>query len=281
MNPYLGSDSVEPFLQACRRTGTGIFCLVKTSNAGGADVQDLTLSDGRPLWQQVAALVKEWGEELVGEHGLSNVGAVVGATHPRAVGEARRLMPQAILLLPGVGAQGATPGGRRARVHERPGERARDRLPLRHVRGEGGRRELAPRRGRGGAATRARGLGRRRVVIDRQQVARFAAPAAFLLAVTILVLLVRSATSDDEPRHGDRRRRRHRHRPRPRRPPRTRRQPTRRPPPRPSASTYTIEAGDTLQTIADQYGTTVEELLALNPDVDPTALQIGQTIRVP
>jgi orotidine-5'-phosphate decarboxylase len=82
---------------------------VKTSNAGGADVQDLTLSDGRPLWHQVAALVREWGEELVGEHGLSSVGAVVGATHPRAVGEARRLMPQAILLLPGVGAQGATP----------------------------------------------------------------------------------------------------------------------------------------------------------------------------
>ena len=66
MNPYLGSDSVEPFIQACRRTGAGIFCLVKTSNAGGADVQDLTLSDGRPLWQQVAALVKEWGEGLYG-----------------------------------------------------------------------------------------------------------------------------------------------------------------------------------------------------------------------
>ena len=109
VNPYLGSDAVEPFVQACRRSGAGIFCLVKTSNAGGADVQDLTLSDGRPLWHQVAALVKEWGQELVGEHGLSSVGAVVGATHPRAVGEARRLMPQAILLLPGVGAQGATP----------------------------------------------------------------------------------------------------------------------------------------------------------------------------
>jgi orotidine-5'-phosphate decarboxylase len=109
VNPYLGSDSIEPFLLACRRTGAGIFCLVKTSNAGGADVQDLTLSDGRPLWQQVAALVREWGEELVGEHGLSSVGAVVGATHPRAVGEARRLMPQAVLLLPGIGVQGATP----------------------------------------------------------------------------------------------------------------------------------------------------------------------------
>jgi orotidine-5'-phosphate decarboxylase len=109
VNPYLGSDSLEPLLAACRRSGTGLFCLVKTSNAGSADIQDATLSDGRRLWQQVAELVSEWGEELVGDRGLSSVGAVVGATYPRAVAEARRLMPQAILLLPGVGAQGATP----------------------------------------------------------------------------------------------------------------------------------------------------------------------------
>jgi len=109
VSPYLGRDSVEPFLHACRRHGAGIFCLVKTSNAGGAEIQDLALSDGSPLWQRVARLVHEWGEDLVGERGLSSVGAVVGATHPRAVGEARRLMPQSILLLPGVGAQGATP----------------------------------------------------------------------------------------------------------------------------------------------------------------------------
>src|SRR3990170_1594937 len=109
VSPYLGSDSVEPLLAACRRSGAGIFCLVKTSNAGGADIQDLALSDGRPLWHQVAELVQGWGSDLIGECGLSSVGAVVGATYPRAVGEARRLMPQAILLLPGIGAQGATP----------------------------------------------------------------------------------------------------------------------------------------------------------------------------
>ena len=109
VNPYLGRDSLDPFLRACRRHGAGVFCLVKTSNEGGADVQDLALSDGRPVWQHVALLVHELGEELVGERGLSAVGAVVGATHPRAVGEARRLLPQAVLLLPGVGAQGATP----------------------------------------------------------------------------------------------------------------------------------------------------------------------------
>src|SRR3954463_6165983 len=83
VNPYPGRDSVEPFLDACRAHGAGIFCLVKTSNAGGADVQDVTLADGRHLWQHVAALVDEWGRELVGEAGLSAVGAVVGATYPR------------------------------------------------------------------------------------------------------------------------------------------------------------------------------------------------------
>jgi orotidine-5'-phosphate decarboxylase len=109
VNPYLGRDSIEPFLAACRREGAGIFCLVKTSNGGTADVQELTLSDGRRVWHQVAELVAEWGADLVGERGLSSVGAVVGATYPRAVAEARKLMPQSILLLPGIGAQGATP----------------------------------------------------------------------------------------------------------------------------------------------------------------------------
>src|ERR687884_2050187 len=108
VNPYLGRDAVEPFLAACRRDGGGIFCVLKTSNAGGAEIQDLVLSDGRPLWHEVARLIREWGEGLVGEHGLTSVGAVVGATHPRAIGEARRALPQSVLLLPGVGAQGAT-----------------------------------------------------------------------------------------------------------------------------------------------------------------------------
>jgi orotidine-5'-phosphate decarboxylase len=108
-SPYLGLDSVEPFLAACRRDGAGVFFLVRTSNAGAADVLDLALSDGRPLWHHVAELVREWGEPLVGESGMSSVGAVVGATHPRAVSDARRLLPQTPMLLPGVGAQGATP----------------------------------------------------------------------------------------------------------------------------------------------------------------------------
>jgi orotidine-5'-phosphate decarboxylase len=109
VNPYLGGDSIEPFLEACRREGGGIFCLVKTSNPGSADVQDVELADGRKLWQRVAELVREWGEDLVGERGLSGVGAVVGATFPREVAEARELLPRSVLLLPGIGAQGASP----------------------------------------------------------------------------------------------------------------------------------------------------------------------------
>jgi orotidine-5'-phosphate decarboxylase len=107
VNAYLGRESVEPFLSAARRHGAGLFVLVKTSNAGG-DVQDVVLKDGRPLWHHVASLVAEWGDELVGETGLSSVGAVVGATHARAIAEARRLMPKAVLLLPGIGAQGGS-----------------------------------------------------------------------------------------------------------------------------------------------------------------------------
>ncbi len=105
VNPWLGRDAVEPFLGAVRRGGAGIFVLVRTSNAGG-DLQDVVLSDGRTMWHHVAGLVDEWGEDSTSEVGLSSVGAVVGATHPRAVAEARRLMPRTILLLPGVGAQG-------------------------------------------------------------------------------------------------------------------------------------------------------------------------------
>lgn len=109
VSPYLGGDSIEPFLQACRLHGAGIFCLVRTSNSGATDLQELTLSDGRRVWQHVAELVEGWGADLIGERGLSSVGAVVGATVPRAVAEARKLLPRSVLLLPGVGAQGAGP----------------------------------------------------------------------------------------------------------------------------------------------------------------------------
>jgi orotidine-5'-phosphate decarboxylase len=103
VNPYLGLDSLEPFLA---HDGLGVLVLLKTSNPGSADLQDLPLEDGRPFWQHVAGLVDRLGEEHVGACGLSSVGAVVGATHPELLETARSLLPQAVLLLPGVGAQG-------------------------------------------------------------------------------------------------------------------------------------------------------------------------------
>lgn len=106
VNPYLGRDSLDPFLAY---EGLGVFVLVKTSNPGSAELQDLPLADGRPLWQRVAALVDELGADQVGASGLSSVGAVVGATFPQEVAEARQLLPRSVLLLPGVGAQGGRP----------------------------------------------------------------------------------------------------------------------------------------------------------------------------
>jgi orotidine-5'-phosphate decarboxylase len=103
VNPYLGFDSLEPFFA---HDGLGVLVVVKTSNPGSVDIQDLPLADGLPLWQHVAGLVDRWGEDHVGASGLSSVGAVVGATFPQEVAEARRLMPRAVLLLPGVGVQG-------------------------------------------------------------------------------------------------------------------------------------------------------------------------------
>jgi orotidine-5'-phosphate decarboxylase len=110
VNPYLGRDSLQPFVEVCRAEGTGMFCLVKTSNPGSADVQDVQLADGTMLWEHVAGLVRELGAGLVGERGLSSVGAVVGATFPAEIASVRSLLPQAPFLLPGIGAQGGTPG---------------------------------------------------------------------------------------------------------------------------------------------------------------------------
>ncbi len=107
LTPYLGTDAVAPFVDRARETGKGLFLLVRTSNPSSGDLQELRLAEGGTLAERVAALVSRWGEDLVGRSGLSSVGAVVGATHPQDIGIYRRLMPRAILLLPGYGAQGA------------------------------------------------------------------------------------------------------------------------------------------------------------------------------
>jgi orotidine-5'-phosphate decarboxylase len=106
VNPLLGRDAVGPFVAVARATGAGVLVLVRTSNPGAADIEDLELAGGEALWERLAALVAELGAPGVGESGLSDVGAVMGATAPRHLARARELMPHAILLLPGVGAQG-------------------------------------------------------------------------------------------------------------------------------------------------------------------------------
>ncbi len=106
VNPLMGRDAVEPFVSAARQAGGGVLVLVRTSNPGAADIQDLRLLDAETVWERIAALVDELGAPGVGDAGLSDVGAVLGATQPGHLERARELMPGASFLLPGVGAQG-------------------------------------------------------------------------------------------------------------------------------------------------------------------------------
>jgi orotidine-5'-phosphate decarboxylase len=110
VNPYLGRDAVEPFLESARRVSAGVFVLVRTSNPGAGQFQDLVVSSGtapsRPLYQHVGEAVAAWARENLGKCGLGDVGAVVGATYPDELAALRRLMPEVIFLLPGFGAQG-------------------------------------------------------------------------------------------------------------------------------------------------------------------------------
>lgn len=109
VNPYLGRDSLEPYLSHCRAAGKGIFVLVKTSNPGSSDLQDLWTGDA-PLSRKVAKMVRDVGADpsLIGTSGLSCVGAVTGATFPDELKELRAAMPATPFLVPGYGAQGGT-----------------------------------------------------------------------------------------------------------------------------------------------------------------------------
>jgi orotidine-5'-phosphate decarboxylase len=106
VNPLMGRDTIEPFVSAARATGAGVLALVRTSNPGATDVEDLDLAGGGTVWERLARLVDELGRPGVGTRGLSDVGAVIGATAPGHLARARELMPHATFLLPGVGAQG-------------------------------------------------------------------------------------------------------------------------------------------------------------------------------
>lgn len=104
VNPYLGSDGVNPFLKVCKKADKGIFVLVKTSNPSSGEFQDREI-DGTPLYEIVAKKVAEWGADLM-DGDYSNVGAVVGATYPEMGAVLRKIMPKNYILVPGYGAQG-------------------------------------------------------------------------------------------------------------------------------------------------------------------------------
>ena len=110
VNPMLGLDTLEPFINTARTFGKGLFVLVRTSNPGSADFQDAKLIDGRTwsemLADRLAAVASQTG--LVGHRGYSSIGAVVGATQEHTISSLRKRLPQSIFLLPGYGTQGAT-----------------------------------------------------------------------------------------------------------------------------------------------------------------------------
>jgi orotidine-5'-phosphate decarboxylase len=106
VNPLLGADSLAPFITAARARAAGLFVLVRTSNPGAADVQELPLLGGGSVSEALARLVRSAGEGALSSCGLTDIGAVVGATAPEQIERLRELMPASIFLLPGVGAQG-------------------------------------------------------------------------------------------------------------------------------------------------------------------------------
>ena len=107
INPYMGDDSLQPFIDTARARNAGVFVLVKTSNPGGAQFQDLA-ANGEPIYRHVARHVERLAAEDAGTAGLGTVGAVVGATYPDQLAELRGIMPHSWLLIPGYGSQGGT-----------------------------------------------------------------------------------------------------------------------------------------------------------------------------
>ena len=108
VNPYLGDDSLQPFVAGCRANGAGIFVLVKTSNPGSQTLQELATDSDKKIYNHVAEMVQRLTAEDLGHFGYGSVGAVVGATYPQQLSELRSLMPNSIFLVPGLGAQGGT-----------------------------------------------------------------------------------------------------------------------------------------------------------------------------
>lgn len=106
VNPYMGVDSIKPFIEDCIKYDKGIFVLVKTSNPSSGELQDLKLENGQTVYEHVAELVEGWGKEIRGKYNYSSVSAVVGATYPKQLEEIRKKAPHTYFLIPGYGAQG-------------------------------------------------------------------------------------------------------------------------------------------------------------------------------
>jgi orotidine-5'-phosphate decarboxylase len=107
INPYLGSDGIQPFVDEARAEGRGLFVLVRTSNPSAREIQDLRV-EGRAVYEHVADRLLEWADPLRGDSGYSAVGAVVGATYPDELRLLRKRLPGVLFLVPGYGAQGGT-----------------------------------------------------------------------------------------------------------------------------------------------------------------------------
>ncbi|MBD3250023.1 MAG: orotidine-5'-phosphate decarboxylase [Candidatus Pacebacteria bacterium] len=107
INPFLGQDSLEPFTKVAQTQKKGLFILVKTSNPGSADFQDLIV-EGKTITTRLANLVNQLAQAEKQNKQYSNIGAVVGATFPQQAAGLRQLMPNSIFLVPGVGAQGGS-----------------------------------------------------------------------------------------------------------------------------------------------------------------------------
>jgi orotidine-5'-phosphate decarboxylase len=118
VTPYLGRDSLVPYVHACEQYGKGLFVVLKTSNPGSRDYQDQLLqATGRPLYETIAQTIRDLGAGMIGESSYSSVGAVIGATFPDDAQRLRALLPRALLLVTGYGAQGASARGAAACFH--------------------------------------------------------------------------------------------------------------------------------------------------------------------
>ena len=279
-NPLLGRDSLEPLIDAAAAAGAGCFLLVRTSNPGAGELQD---EGDPPLHERLARMADELGASQTGDCGLSLVGAVTGATQPALLGRLRELMPRAVFLLPGVGAQGGRVEdlGPAFAPHPAAGLVTASRSIVNAHAERGG----DPRRGRRG---RGRGAARRRVGAvaalssaspfwgriamahrGRRSTARLLAPLALVLAA-VAVLLVIQASKGSRRRLQGQRGQDHVDR-------------AAAPLRRPSSAfgrSYTVKLNDTLGLISEKTGVSVERLEELNPELDPQNLIVGQKIKL-